>query len=105
MRPVGVEQSNSSLVFDDRLVLKVFRKLEPGINPELEVLRFLTARGFPNIAPLYGWYDYDGTRAGGDARRGAAVRRRTPSDGWELALDKISAEPGPAARAAGELGR
>ena len=42
VRLMGVEQSNSSLVFDDRLVLKVFRKLEPGVNPELEVLRFLT---------------------------------------------------------------
>ena len=40
-RLMGVEQSNSSIVFDDRFVLKVFRKLEPGINPELEMLRFL----------------------------------------------------------------
>ena len=46
VRPVGVEQSNSSIVFGDETVLKVFRKLEPGINPELELLRFLTARGF-----------------------------------------------------------
>ena len=52
VRLVGVEQSNSSIVFGDELVLKVFRKLEPGINPELEMLRFLTAREFPNIAPL-----------------------------------------------------
>ena len=41
-RMIGVEQSNSSIVFDDKLVLKVFRKLEPGINPELEMLQFLT---------------------------------------------------------------
>ena len=78
-RAMGVEQSNSSVVFDDALVLKVFRKLEPGINPELEMLRFLTARGFPNIAPLHGWYEYEGDCAGRDARRGAAVRRRTRS--------------------------
>ena len=43
VRLMGVEQSNSSLVIDDQLVLKVFRKLEAGINPELELLRFLTA--------------------------------------------------------------
>ncbi len=59
-RPMGVEQSNSSVVFDERLVLKVFRKLEPGINPELEMLRFLTGRDFESIAPLHGWYEYDG---------------------------------------------
>src|SRR5436305_14870851 len=37
-RAVGAEQSNSSGVFDDELILKVFRRLEPGINPELEML-------------------------------------------------------------------
>ena len=56
-----------------RLVAKLFRKLEPGVNPELEMLRFLTAHGFENIAPLYGWAEYDGPLAVGHARRGAAV--------------------------------
>ena len=60
VRPIGVEQSNSSLVFDEEMVLKVFRKLEPGVNPELEMLRFLTEHEFPNIAPLHGWYEYEG---------------------------------------------
>ena len=53
-RAVGAEQSNSSIVFGDQVVLKVFRKLEPGINPELELLQFLTKHRFPNIAPLIG---------------------------------------------------
>ena len=60
VRPVGVEQSNTSVVFGDELILKVYRRLEPGVNPELEMLRFLTERGFPNIPPLAGWYAYDG---------------------------------------------
>jgi uncharacterized OB-fold protein len=51
VRLMGVEQSNSSVVFDDTIVLKVFRKLEPGVNPELEVLRFLTWRGFLKREP------------------------------------------------------
>jgi predicted trehalose synthase len=42
VRPISVEQSNTSLVFDDRLIFKAYRRLEAGINPELELLRFLT---------------------------------------------------------------
>ena len=50
VRPVGAEQSNSSIVFGEALILKAFRRVEPGINPDLELLRFLSERGFPNIA-------------------------------------------------------
>jgi len=93
VRLIGVEQSNSSLVIDERLVLKVFRKLEPGINPELEVLRFLTARAFPNIAPLHGWYEYDGAALA--ATLGVAQRFfPDATGGWELALEKIGTDPG-----------
>ncbi len=60
VRPMGVEQSNSSVVFGDTQVLKVFRRVEPGVNPELELLHFLSTRGFPHIAPLEGWYEYEG---------------------------------------------
>jgi len=89
---MGVEQSNSSLVFADELVLKVFRKLEAGTNPELEMLSFLTARGFPNIAPLYGAYTYDGRSL---AATLGIVQRFFPDgvDGWELALDEIGSQP------------
>src|SRR5689334_12574141 len=59
-RDVGAEQTNTSIVFDDELILKVFRRLEAGINPELELLRFLTEREFQNIATLAGWYAYSG---------------------------------------------
>src|ERR671935_82982 len=92
VRPMGVEQSNSSLVFGDELVMKVFRKLEAGLNPELELLRFLSARDFPNIAPLYGWYDYDGHALA--ATLGVA-QQFIPDGvgGWELALDEIESDP------------
>jgi len=89
VRAMGAEQSNSSIVFGERQVLKVFRRVEPGDNPELEMLRFLQRHGFRNIAPLEGWYQYNGelmdTTLGvlqafvGGAR-----------DGWELALDDIA---------------
>lgn len=84
-RPMGVEQSNSSTVFGEELVLKSFRRLEPGPNPELEMLRFLQSHGFANIAPLEGWYEFDGARV--DATLGV-LQRFLPGarDGWALAL-------------------
>jgi maltokinase len=92
VRLMGVEQSNSSIVFDERIVLKVFRKLEPGVNPELELLRFLTYRGFPNIAPLYGWYDYEGQAFA--ATLGVAQAFLPDAvGGWELALDEVTTAP------------
>ena len=75
-RPVGAEQSNTSLVFDDELILKVFRRLEPGINPELEMLRFLTEHGFANIAVARRLVRVLGRPAERDARDPAGVRAR-----------------------------
>jgi maltokinase len=103
VRLMGVEQSNSSIVFDERVVLKVFRKLEPGVNPELEVLRFLTYRGFPNIAALYGWYDYDGQAFA--ATLGVAQAFLPDAiGGWELALDEITTAPATFLERLGSLG-
>jgi predicted trehalose synthase len=91
-RPVGVEQSNTSIVFDDELILKAFRRLEAGINPELEILRFLTEHGFSNIAPLGGWYQYSGGPLG--ATLGVLQEFvRGGVDGWELALEEIGSAP------------
>jgi maltokinase len=90
-RPVGSEQSNSSIVFDEELILKAFRRLEPGINPELELLRFLTERGFANIAALGGWYAYSGKQM--DATLGVLQQFVHGVDGWELALDELGEAP------------
>ncbi len=102
-RLMGVEQSNSSIVFDDELVLKVFRKLEPGVNPELEVLRFLTQHGFPNIAPLRGWYEYEGSAL---ATTLGVAQEFLPDarGGWELALDEIGTDPAAFLQRLGSLG-
>ncbi|TMM02774.1 MAG: hypothetical protein E6G05_08715 [Actinobacteria bacterium] len=102
-RPMGVEQSNSSIVFDERLALKVFRKLEPGVNPELEMLRFLTARQFANIAPLRGWYDYDGQAL---ATTLGVAQQFLPDaiGGWELALEQTVSHPDSLLDRLGSLG-
>jgi predicted trehalose synthase len=89
VRAMGAEQSNSSIVFGERQVLKVFRKLEAGENPELEMLRFLQRHGFRNIAPLEGWYQYNGRLM--DATLGVLQAFVGGArDGWELALDEIA---------------
>jgi len=91
-RAVNAEQSNSSIVFDDQLILKVFRRLEAGINPELELLRFLTDHDFENIAQLAGWYAYAGRQM--DATLGILQAYIAGGeDGWERALDTMSHEP------------
>lgn len=52
-RPIVLEHSNSSLVFDESLILKVLRKIEPGPNPDVEITRVLAERGFRHVqAPL-----------------------------------------------------
>jgi maltokinase len=92
VRAVGAEQSNSSIVFGDRVVLKVFRKLEPGINPELEMLRFLTKQGFANIAPLQGWYEYEGEAFASTLGVSQAFLADS-RDGWEMALEMLEHDP------------
>jgi maltokinase len=103
MRTMGAEQSNSSVVLDERLVLKVFRRIQPGINPELEMLRFLAAHGFTQIAELAGWYVYAGDLM--DATLGVVQRYVGGArDGWELALEALSAEDRTFLDRLGELG-
>jgi len=102
-RPVGVEQSNTSIVFGDRLVMKAFRRIEPGINPELELLAFLGSHGFQHIAPLHGWYEYDGASL---AVTLGVVQEFVNGavDGWEMALDRIASDPDGLIAALGALG-
>jgi maltokinase len=91
-RLAGVEQSNTSIVFGREEILKLYRRLEAGVNPELELLRFLTQRGFENIARLTGWFSYAGPLM--DATLGI-LQEYVPDakDGWELALEEIGRDP------------
>ena len=103
VRPIGVEQSNSSIVFADETVLKVFRRLEPGINPELEMLRFLTEREFASIPRLQGYYEYESRAL--QATLGVAQRFYPDAvGGWELALDRIGSDPAAFLLSLGALG-
>jgi maltose alpha-D-glucosyltransferase/alpha-amylase len=58
-RLIAAEQSNSSIVYGDRLILKFFRRLEDGINPDLEVGAFLTEQAhFSHVPQLAGSLEY-----------------------------------------------
>jgi maltose alpha-D-glucosyltransferase/alpha-amylase len=52
------EQSNTSVVFKDRFILKLFRCLEEGVNPDLEIGRFLTEKSFQHTPPVAGVFEY-----------------------------------------------
>jgi len=56
---LGIEQSNSSMLFENKFFLKLYRKLEDGVNPDVEVTRFLTERvGFQNVPAFGGAIEY-----------------------------------------------
>jgi maltokinase len=104
IRPMGAEQSNSSLVLDDQLALKLYRRIEAGMNPELEVLRFLTERGFEHVAQLRGFISYQGR----PLEATLAILQdfvQSKGDGWELAQKTLaSGDPGWLPAHAGRLG-
>ena len=66
------EQSNSSVAFGDDALLKVFRKITPGVNPDIAVHQVLTEAGSDHVAHLYGWLEVAGRRAGRPAPAGDA---------------------------------
>jgi len=58
VHPVGAEQSNSTVIIDDQYALKIYRRLSDGLNPEVEIGRFLTdVAGYANTPPLLGTID------------------------------------------------
>jgi len=65
IRRFSVEQSNSSLVVGDSVVVKLLRRLTPGVHPEVEMTRYLTEAGVVGIAPLLGHVERTVTAAAG----------------------------------------
>ncbi|NYI06507.1 maltokinase N-terminal cap-like domain-containing protein [Allostreptomyces psammosilenae] len=92
----GAEQSNTSVVYGDRLILKLFRRPSPGINPDLELTLALAAAGCRRIATPLGWLE--GPLDGLPATLGL-LQAYLPDavDGWELA-GRVVRAGGPADR-------
>ncbi|TSE00360.1 hypothetical protein FOS14_08005 [Skermania sp. ID1734] len=87
-RPLGGEQSNTSVVFDESLLLKMFRKPDPGINPDVEIHRALSEVGSENVAPLLGWVEAD---VSGEPTTLAMAQEyiANSADGWNMALISV----------------
>ncbi|MBA3339797.1 MAG: hypothetical protein H0T54_08680 [Geodermatophilaceae bacterium] len=99
---VTTEQSNTSLVYGDVAILKVFRRLEPGINPDVEIHHALASTDNSHIAPLLGSVevrmaeedadsDHDTDPAGAQTATAAMVQTFLPgaTDGWSLATTSV----------------
>jgi maltose alpha-D-glucosyltransferase/alpha-amylase len=87
---LGVEQSNSSVVFGDRLILKVFRRVDAGVNPDIEIGRFLREEaGFAHVPAPAGSIEYRPRR--GAAMSVALVQECVANEGdaWTFTLDAV----------------
>jgi len=83
-------QNNRGIIFGDKYFLKLFRRVEIGVNPELEVGRFLTASGFPNIPAVAGTLEY--RRENGEETTLGVLTEFQPNvqDAWGYTLDLLS---------------
>ena len=87
-RVVGVEQSNTSVVYGEQSILKLFRRVAPGVNPDLELHRALRSVGSTQVAALQG--AVEGTIDGADATF-AMVQdfAANSAEGWAMALASV----------------
>lgn len=91
-RTLSVEQSNSSVRFDDAALVKIFRRLQPGVNPEIELTQFLTERtDFRNAPALLGWLVYQPNDGEVTAIAVAQSFVSAIGDGWSTTLDELRA--------------
>jgi maltose alpha-D-glucosyltransferase/alpha-amylase len=87
---LGAEQSNSSMLFENKFFLKLYRKLEDGVNPDVEVTRFLTDRAnFPNVPAFGGAIEY--RRAKSEPTVICLLQNAVSSeaDAWTMTLDHV----------------
>jgi maltose alpha-D-glucosyltransferase/alpha-amylase len=84
------EQSNTSVIYGDRLILKIFRRMQDGINPDLEIGRFLTEKtSYANTPPLAGAFEF--RRKKSDPTTVGILQALVPNEGdaWRYTLDSL----------------
>jgi maltose alpha-D-glucosyltransferase/alpha-amylase len=90
-RVASAEQSNTSIIYGNRLILKLFRRLQPGENPDVEIGRFLTeVARFPYIPPFLG--EISVTQPGGRKTTAAMLQGLVANqgDGWQWFLEQLA---------------
>jgi maltose alpha-D-glucosyltransferase/alpha-amylase len=88
--PLKVEQTNTSVIYGNKLILKLYRKLEEGINPDVEIGSFLTDNTpYPNISRVVGSLSYRRGRA--KEMSLAILQNFVPNEGdaWQYTLDSL----------------
>jgi maltose alpha-D-glucosyltransferase/alpha-amylase len=87
-RMLSAEQSNTSVVFGEQLLLKLFRKLEAGDNPDVEVGRFLSERRFEHTPRVFGVVEY---QCGRERSIVGVMQKFVPNQGdaWSYTLDEL----------------
>jgi len=91
-RLATAEQTNNSVIFGERLILKMYRRIEDGPHPDLEISRFLTEVGFPNIPPMAGAVLYRRDRGRNSALAMLQAYVPNQGDAWSHALTEIAAD-------------
>jgi len=87
---LGAEQSNSSMLFEDKFFLKLYRKLEDGVNPDVEVTRFLTERAqFENVPAFSGAIEYRREKAQPTVVCLLQDAVQAETDAWTMTLDHV----------------
>jgi maltose alpha-D-glucosyltransferase/alpha-amylase len=90
IRKIGAEQSNSSVLIEDKMVLKAYRKIERGIHPELEIGRYLTeVANYHSTPPLVGAVEH--FLPDGQPAALAVIQAFVPNqgDGWSYTLSHL----------------
>ncbi|WP_295626920.1 maltokinase N-terminal cap-like domain-containing protein [uncultured Corynebacterium sp.] len=87
-RPMGVEQSNTSVIYDDEVMVKFFRRLHPGTNADVELLAALSAADCDSVPHLFGWAELE---VGDETYTTAMLQQFVPNsaDGWSMALTSV----------------
>jgi trehalose synthase-fused probable maltokinase len=93
IRLMDAEQSNTSIVLDEDVIVKFFRRLAIGPNPDLELNRLLTNEGFEHVPPQVGEVVYEGELDGTEVSIDLGIAQRFVGDaveGWKEALVRLS---------------